>query len=173
MRLFVALKPEGAFLSALSELQVRLRRAGVTGRYLDAENLHMTLAFIGEWPEDVTDLLPEVKTPFLIELSHIGIFPSAEVLCAGVRPSEGLDNTVRRLRHVLADAGVPFDRKAFTPHITLVRGVNVPAKADISAIPVPPAVMTVNSISLFRSDRGKNGMVYTEIGRSLEFGVRS
>ena len=166
MRLFAAIKPEGEFRSALAGLQDRLRRAGVTGRYLEESNLHMTLAFIGEWPEDITGLLPEVKNPFPLTLSHIGLFPGSDVLCAGVEPSEALENTVRRLRHVLADADVPFDRKAFVPHITLVRGVSVPNRADLGAVEVPPVTMTVSGISLYRSDRGKNGMIYTEIGRS-------
>ena len=63
MRLFVGIRPSEAFRSALALLEDRLRAAGVTGRYLDASNLHMTLAFIGEWPEDpedVTAVLPEV-----------------------------------------------------------------------------------------------------------------
>ena len=50
MRLFAGLRPPDAFRSALSLLQDRLRAAGVTGQYLDPSNLHMTLAFVGEWP---------------------------------------------------------------------------------------------------------------------------
>ena len=61
MRLFAGLRPPDAFRSALSLLQDRLRAAGVTGQYLDPSNLHMTLAFIGEWPEDVTEVLPAVE----------------------------------------------------------------------------------------------------------------
>ena len=56
MRLFVALQPTAAFREALALLQDRLRAAGVTGRYLTPDNLHLTLAFIGMWPEDITEL---------------------------------------------------------------------------------------------------------------------
>ena len=59
MRLFVGIRPSEEFRAALALLQDRLRAAGVTGRYLDPSNLHLTLAFIGEWPEDVTEVLPE------------------------------------------------------------------------------------------------------------------
>ena len=48
MRLFTALRPSDEFRAALADLQDRIRAAGVTGRYLDPSNLHMTMAFIGE-----------------------------------------------------------------------------------------------------------------------------
>ena len=50
MRLFVGLRPSETFRRALSELQVELQDAGITAKYLNPSNLHMTLAFIGEWP---------------------------------------------------------------------------------------------------------------------------
>ena len=66
MRLFAALRPSDEFRAALSELQNRLRAAGITGRYTEPFNFHMTLAFIGEWPADVTCFLPKIKHPFSI-----------------------------------------------------------------------------------------------------------
>ena len=83
MRLFIALEPSPVFRNALALLQDRLRAAGVTGRYLEPSNLHLTLAFIGMWPEDVTGLLPPVEQPFSLTLSHLGYFPEADVLWAG------------------------------------------------------------------------------------------
>lgn len=80
MRMFVGLQPSQEFREALALVQDRLRASSVTGRYLDPSNLHMTLAFIGEWPENVSELLPVVDKPFPITLSHIGIFEEADVL---------------------------------------------------------------------------------------------
>ena len=79
MRLFAGIRPTGEFRTALSLLQERLLSAGVTGRYYDPADLHMTLAFIGEWPDDVTPVLPPVETPFSITLSRPGLFPEAKV----------------------------------------------------------------------------------------------
>ena len=73
MRLFVGLRPSEELRTALSVLQSRLRSAGVEAKYLDPSNLHMTLAFIGEWPENVSGLLPKIKQPFPVTLSHVGI----------------------------------------------------------------------------------------------------
>ena len=166
MRLFVAVQPTGEFISGLCLLQERLRCAGVGGRYIDEPNLHMTLAFIGEWSENISEILPAVKKPFPVVLSQIAVFPGSDVLCALTEPCEALDNTARAVRHSLADAGIPFDKKAFFPHITLVRNLRLPKHVDLTQIEVPRAAMTVQEVALYRSDRGKNGMVYTVIGTS-------
>ena len=168
MRLFIALEPSPVFRNALALLQDRLRAAGVTGRYLEPSNLHLTLAFIGMWPEDVTGLLPPVEQPFSLTLSHLGYFPEADVLWAGVGPSDALDSLAGRVRQTLSDAGIPFDRKPFNAHITLVRKPSVPEAVSLPDIEVPPAEMEVRDVCLYRSDRGEKGMVYTVIGRSNE-----
>ena len=165
MRLFVALQPSPGFRSALEDLQQRLQAAGVTGKYRDPAGLHLTLAFIGEWPEDVTEILPVVEKPFSITLSHTGIFPEANVLWAGIKASDELEHLAGRVRHCLADEGIPFDRKRFRPHITLARKPFIPEKTILSEIPVPAVSMIVDGICLYRSDRGKNGPAYTVIGR--------
>ncbi|MBQ6060263.1 MAG: RNA 2',3'-cyclic phosphodiesterase, partial [Clostridia bacterium] len=101
MRLFTAIQPSPGFRAALEDLQQRLREAGVTGKYREADGLHLTLAFIGEWPEDITELLPVVRKPFSVTLSHLGIFPEANVLWAGVDPCEELDLLAKQVRHRL------------------------------------------------------------------------
>lgn len=166
MRLFVALEPSPEFREALAALQDRLRIAGVTGRYLDPSNLHLTLAFIGMWPEDVTALLPHVSEPFSIALSRLGVFPEARVLWAGVEPCVALHRLAGDVRQALAKADIPFDQKTFNPHITLVRKPLIPDNAALSDIDVPRAEMTVRGACLYRSDRGDNGPVYRVIGRA-------
>ena len=164
MRLFVGLRPSDEFRTALSELQSRLREAGVTARYLDPLNLHLTLAFIGEWPENCAGILPKVDHPFQLSLSHVGIFPEAKVIWAGVEASDDLNRLAERVRENLAKAGIPFDGKPFVPHITLGRKPALPAGFRLTETAVPPAVMRVSDVFLYRSDRGENGMVYSVIG---------
>ena len=165
MRLFIALEPDSPFREALCRVQDRLRAAGVCARYYDAENLHLTLAFIGQWPQDVTALLPRVEEPFPVVLSQPGVFPKANVIWAGVEPSDALDRLAERVRRALDEARIPYDRQPFRPHITLGRKPIVPEGVELSRIAVPPAVMTVREACLYRSDRGENGMIYTVIGR--------
>ena len=54
-----------------------------------------------------------------------------------------------------------LDKKRFSPHITLIRK----APGEMPGIAPVPVSMTVNTIFLMRSDRGRNGMIYTELGR--------
>lgn len=168
MRLFTGIRPSDDFRAALAVLQERLRAAGITGRYLDPSNLHMTLAFIGEWPEDITRILPPVEESFTITLAHPGIFPEAKVLWAGVEKSEELNCLAKKVRDSLAGNGILFDPKGFNPHITLARKPVIPDGVDVAGIEIPQASMIVDEVCLYRSERGENGMVYTVIGSTRD-----
>ena len=76
--------------------------------------------------------------------------------------SEELKAVVRALRHYLSDAEIPYDRKKFSPHITLIR--KAVCRKGMPGISIPHKSMMVNKIILYRSDRGKHGMIYTELG---------
>ena len=161
MRLFVAIEMSDDVKDALTSMQDGMRRAKVRGNYTKRENFHITLAFIGEFGdvEKVTDALDAVKCePFDMSLEGIGSFGS--LWWAGLSESVALKTLSRRVRRALAEADIPFDRKKFSPHITLIRQ---PDREVIPQIPVPDASVRVSGFSLFRSDRTKNGMVYTEI----------
>ena len=147
---------------ALLSIQEQLKQNNVHGNYTKPENLHLTLAFIGEYgdPDYVLDTLSLVRfRPFEIRPDKPGNF--GRLWWAGISAPEQLPNCASQIRHYLADADIPFDRKKFSPHITLMRE---PDKSAIPEIIIPEAVMTVGEISLMRSDKGKRGMIYTEIG---------
>ena len=165
MRLFVGLEPTPDFRGALAEVQERLRAAGVAGRYLSPSNLHMTLAFIGEWPEDVTETLPGVTEPFSITLSHLGVFTGAKVLWAGINPSQELNYLAARVRMRLDAAGIPYDRQSFNPHITLIRKPIHPNEQLLTDVQIPSASMIVKEVCLYQSTHEADGMKYTVIGR--------
>ena len=149
--------------AVLIEAQNQMYEGGVRGNYSPEENLHLTLAFIGEYPnlDDVMDVLDKVTfTPFEISLEGIGSF--GDLWWAGIRDNPALQAVVRRIRRALSDAQIPFDRKPFRAHITLLRKAQM--EHGMPAVELPDEKMTVKTISLMRSDRGKNGMIYTEIG---------
>ena len=155
MRLFVAILLSEEMRSALVSMQDDMRFQRVVGNYSPPENLHLTLAFIGDYPDPEDVPLPEFK-PFELKLSGYGSF--GELWWAGLEKSHALEACVRRLRRGLAEAGKPFDRKRFAPHITLVRRAE-----GRPTLEVPSVSMTVKRISLMRSERGRHGMIYTEI----------
>lgn len=163
MRLFIALRLTEAMREAITDLQRVLQRQGVKGNYTPSENLHLTLAFIGEYsdPEHVLEVLSAV--PFEpVELTLEGVGAFGDLWWIGLESCQGLQDYVRKLRHALAQAGIPFDRKRFSPHITMLRRADVP----LSKVRIPPVervAMIADRPSLMRSDRGKAGMIYTEI----------
>ena len=165
MRLFIAIKLDDEMIDALGALQSDLQFCGMQGRYTREENMHLTLAFIGEYPDpqSVLDALENVRVrPFEICLDGAGHFD--DLWWAGIRSSEDLNTLVKQVRHALAEAGIPFDRKRFKPHITLVRSARWHGD-QLESLNVEPVRMTVDRISLMRSDRGKHGMIYTKIQR--------
>jgi len=166
MRLFIAIRLSADIRTALARMQADMRRRGVRGNYTDPENLHLTLAFLGEYPdpETVLDAIETVRfEPFSLRLEGLGHF--GDLWWAGLSRSEDLTACVKRLRRALAEADIPFDRKKFTPHITLLRRAVWDERAGLPAASVPDRTMDVTHISLMRSDRGRNGMIYTELGR--------
>lgn len=166
MRLFVGLEPTPDFRAALSELQMQLQAAGVEGRYLSPSNLHMTLAFIGEWSEDVTEKLPNVTEPFSITLSRLGVFTGAKVLWAGIWQSPELNDLAAKVRKQLDAAAIPYDQQSFNPHITLIRKPLLPREEVLTSINVPPASMIVKEVCLYQSIHEADGMKYIVIGRA-------
>ena len=161
MRLFVAIRLSEELKTALCQTQREMEARGIRGKFSPEENLHLTLAFIGDYPEaePVLDALRTVRfRPFALSLDGIGCF--GDLWWAGIRDSAALTAVARRVRRALAENGIPFDRKRFSPHITLIRKASKAA----AGVSVPPAEMTVGALSLMRSDRGRNGMLYTELG---------
>ncbi len=161
MRLFIAINLSDEMREALIDAQNDMYENGVRGNFSPEENLHLTLAFIGEYPdpEDVLSALSGIEIrPFTITLDRCGSF--GDLWWAGTEHSSALEAIVRRVRRALAENGIPFDRKRFSPHITLIRKAENGSPAEIR-----PVSMTVDHISLMRSDRGKQGMIYTEVGR--------
>ena len=166
MRLFVAVRLSEEMKQALTDAQRAMLARGVRGTYSPEENLHLTLAFIGEYPDaqPVRDALESVRfAPFAIRLDGVGRF--GDLWWAGVEASAPLAALARRVRRALADNNIPFDRKRFSPHITLVRKAEYYGETPLPPVHAPEGEMEVTAILLMRSDRGKHGMIYTEIGR--------
>lgn len=169
MRLFIAIQLNDEMKDLLQDMQKKMRSYGVRGNYTKRDNLHLTLAFIGEHddPERILEVMKSVELrPFSIRTAGTGSF--RKLWWAGIDGGAALEAYTRRLRRALEQADIPFDRKKFSPHITLVRTPE--CKGDMTEREIPdalcgtePAGMTVDHASLMKSERGDRGMVYTEI----------
>lgn len=166
MRLFIAIPMNPEMKEALLMIQEAFRKKGIKGSYTSRENLHLTLAFIGEYgdPDEVMDALEQVRfAPIEIRLDQVGCF--GDLWWAGIAESDSLQHLAAGVRRALAEAGIPFDRKRFKPHITLLRRAVIPKQCRLTHLPQSAVSMQAGHFSLMQSSRGKHGMIYTEIGR--------
>ena len=165
MRLFVVIQLSDSIRDSLSSIHTYLRDHGVRGNYTKLENLHLTLAFIGEYsdPDFVLEAIHSVPfAPFPMRIEGFGSF--GDLYWCGIGANDTLLSSVKRLRRALAENGIPFDRKKFSPHITLIRKAEFDKRRGFPCVTIPDMSMQVSGVSLMRSDRTKSGMVYTEIG---------
>lgn len=147
----------------------RLKDIGLKGNYTSEENLHLTIAFIGDYndPEYIMDVIEGLSfNSFSMELEGFGNF--ADLYWVGIKDNYSLKKCAKQVRHLLADAGIPFDCKRFSPHITVLRKASYAHSPDFGLLHIPDEGMRVKTISLMRSDRGKNGMIYNEIGNQSD-----
>ena len=133
IRLFTAIEIPEAISARLIGLQNGLPGA----RWIDRENFHITLRFIGEVAEDIaTDIdraLAELTAdPFDLFLSGIGQFGNKKprAVWAGVSPSPVLSALQARQEKALQRLGLEPDHRNYTPHVTLARLRNG-AAADV------------------------------------------
>lgn len=160
MRLFVAIQLSDELKKTITGTLHDLKQKGVRGNYVPTQNLHLTLAFIGESddPGAVKDALKGVSfKPFRLSLSEMGTF--GDLLWVGVKGNQGLSSLVKTVRDSLDAGGIVYDRKDFKPHITLVRKASGSHK---QAAP-PRGQMMVKKISLMKTAFKDGKPVYSEI----------
>ncbi|XUY26645.1 RNA 2',3'-cyclic phosphodiesterase [Agrobacterium sp. rho-8.1] len=123
-RLFTALEiPRNAAMS------LSLLRGGLPGaRWIDVENYHITLRFIGDidgrTADEVVNRLDRIDRPeFDVNLTGIGSFGSKKPhsIWAGVSPSAEMNALQGEIERICQRLGLPPDPRKFTPHVTLAR----------------------------------------------------
>lgn len=160
MRLFVAIQLSDEMKKTIMGTLHDLKQKGVKGNYVPAQNLHLTLAFIGETddPGMVKEALKKVSfKPFKLTLSELGSF--GNLLWAGMRGNQGLSAAAKSVRDALDTAGIEYDRKEFKPHITLIRK----ASGSWKQVPAPKGQMMVKKISLMKTTFKDGKPVYSEV----------
>ena len=161
MRLFVAAPLSPAAREMLAQAMKALRRQG-GGTFTRPENLHVTLAFLGE-----TDRLAAAEAaigrccltaPFPVTVGGLGRF--GDLWWTGVR-EEGnrLAALAAAVQEQLRAEGFPIERRAWKPHITLVRRW----QGGTPSVQLPPTAMEVDRIFLMESARREGRLTYTPL----------
>jgi 2'-5' RNA ligase len=163
-RLFFALWPESALQAKLAAWA---RQAAGRGRAMRQENLHLTLAFLGD-----TDaaLVPELIAlaagvrfvPIRLPLDCVGYWKHNRIIwCGASEEPSALISLVEGLRARLDAAGIRYDPKPFVSHVTLVR--------EASGLPAAPAwvplVWEAGDFALVGSTRAEGHVTYQLLQR--------
>jgi 2'-5' RNA ligase len=171
LRLFTAIAlPEN--LSA----RLALLQGGVSGAaWVAPEKYHITLTFLGETDEDAAEradeALASVRVPaFSLRLQGCGVFSKgarAESLWLGVEKNDALHRLHDKIARALEEARVDFEKRKYTPHLTLAR-LKHPDEAKLADFLKGHAAFsgeafTVDSFSIYHSRQTKGGSVYEEL----------
>jgi len=132
MRLFIAVNLPVEIKRSLGSFIQVLRRFPLDARWVPEENLHLTLQFLGDTPEEQVpaivqglNLVAGEVAPFKLVISGVGVFPSVErprVLWVGVSgETTALADLHRRVQREMGLLGFAAEQRKFSPHLTLAR----------------------------------------------------
>jgi 2'-5' RNA ligase len=179
MRLFTGIAPDPAVLNNLERALSELRPLAPLN-WSPAENLHITIKFIGAWPEDRLEELKQALAgidpppPFAIAIEHFEYFPDPRrprMFVAGVKAGPELAQLATRSEDALEPLGVAKETRPYNPHLTLARIGNHKAPALRDRI----AKMTNTNFGSFEATsfhlylstphRSGKGSVYTTLAK--------
>ena len=160
MRLFVAIRFSPAVLESLTAAISALRHQG-SGTFTRPENLHLTLAFLGE-TENLDAARRAVDSVcgsgrFSFSVGGMGCFD--DLWWAGVEDSLPLKELALTVQSALRSEGFAIEKRSWKPHITLVRRWRGPKPR----VPLSPVSMRAERVSLMKSERIDGKLVYTEL----------
>lgn len=188
MRLFVAAEPAAEVRRAAADCAARLRArleredAAKGIRWIPAENLHLTVWFLGEVSDARTSpvldaLRPALATPsFDLHLEGFGAFPPSgppRVFWIGV--TEGLAQLAMAHDEVgerLQPWGFAPEARAYSAHLTIARvkesphgGARGKIRAAIAEEPADAGTCRIDALTVFRSRTHPSGAVYEPLLR--------
>lgn len=160
-RLFFALWPDHRQRERLRDVIGSVAKT-VEGRVVDRRNWHVTLVFIGAFPENRAPYLLERAgeiqiEPFSLNFDRLEFWPRPRVAClsAATVPRE-LQALVDSLNRVIADLGLTPEDRNYRPHITVARNAR-----SFTTERLTQRVQTEwSSLELMESVSGPRGVSY-------------
>jgi len=131
VRLFIALILPDEIKQKLGTLIADLKPRTAAIRWVVSQNMHLTLKFIGERPEEdiepITAALEEAvlgRGKFEVQIKKCGGFPNLRnprVLWVGIEGAESAVEIACEINKKLVPLGIEADKRPFSPHLTLGR----------------------------------------------------
>ncbi|MGE0268691.1 MAG: RNA 2',3'-cyclic phosphodiesterase [Candidatus Omnitrophota bacterium] len=178
-RTFIAFEIDPVNQKYLANLKDRLNWGNASIKWVKADNIHLTLKFLGDLSQSQIDLIkgtfPKLFTdfnPVAAEINRLGAFPNSKhpkVLWAGLTGKiEAISVIVARLEQELELLGFPKEQKKFSSHITIgrVRFENKSKKIGEtlqSFCFTPPLRQNLNIITLYESTLTPQGPIYVPL----------
>jgi RNA 2',3'-cyclic 3'-phosphodiesterase len=189
MRLFIALDIDDAIRERIIRFVDGVGNFAPDARWMKPESLHVTLKFVGEYPDTSVETMKAALTTVSVRAPEIhfrgyGFFPtakSARVFWIGMDTGPELPLLAAAIDAQTASLGVPKEDRPFSPHITLARsagGSGSPRhrKEDgpnrtfqrlqekLAALPAPQfGTMTPRDFFLYQSQLSPKGSKYTKL----------
>lgn len=178
MRLFFAINLPSQIKEKLFLLEKDFLSYNLPVKWVEKENFHLSLAFLGNLSEKEIDLLikigrqtAQIFQPFSIFLDTIGAFPSLKfprVIWVGLKENLQLKNLHFALNKNLLENGFSLESREFSPHITLGRArvrienfYQILEKINIKKI--ENTSFFASSFVLYESKLSRTGPLYFEI----------
>lgn len=173
-RLFIGIpcQPGRAVQQILSELRARAQDPASGLRPVPAENLHITLKFLGMVPAPDIAMIPQIMQQIVsrqrsltLQLHGFGCFKQA--LWLGVKDSDELQHLAAALDQALGIIGVSREQKAFVPHLTVAR-LRPGAQLKLSELQAAYSDRSwgefrVETVTLFESETLPEGARYSRL----------
>ncbi len=177
MRTFIAIDLPEEVKAEIFHAFEKLQSSGlVSGNFVQKENLHLTLRFIGEIDEEeiirIKRALSEIRFEnFDVNLGELGFFPNdsfVKVLWVGLE-SDNLLPLKEKVDEVLEKIGIEKEKNPFSSHITVARVKAVKDRKKflekIKTIKLKKMKFSVNEISLIKSELMRGGPSYKTLAR--------
>lgn len=179
IRSFLAIEIPQSVLGKIREVQEELGTIGADIKWVEPENIHLTLKFFGNIEETSIDLIiksaEEVMVsfaPFTLKVKDIGGFPNLKnprVIWVGIVDNEKiLSKFHKMLESRFEKIGFRGEDRAFQPHLTLGRVRSARGKAELIKRMEKFkgndfGEFEVDKVVLFKSDLTKEGPIYTPL----------
>lgn len=174
MRIFIAIPIPEETQNFLEEFTARLKQADADVKWVERENLHFTLRFLGEVEEEKIPLVKQSISSlanfraFQAEIGTLGAFPSPSsprVIWIGLKKGEReMLDVAKALNGALKEQGFPPEDKPFQAHLTIGRvrsSRNLSSlKRLLAEVPPPVKEFPVNEVCLFKSTLTPRGPIY-------------
>lgn len=169
-RAFVAVFPPPEVQQAALEAALEAGRSlGDRIRWTRSENVHLTLKFLGDVPEEKLDDVSAAlrglcagHAPFDSSISGFGAFPNARrarILWAGVG-SEAIVALAADIDAAFEPLGFERERRPYVPHATLGRVRGRPARVELPPTVPGETVFQIRRVELMESTLSAGGSLY-------------